>query len=137
MLKNILSKTSLSIQIIALLFSLVLPVLAYAQGTGVVYECTSGRPGECNYTELIAAVVRVINWLIIFTLQFSVVVIVYAGFNYMISGDNPGKRAEANKMLTKVVWGIFFVLAAWLIVNLIARTLLTPAVINVTPTVTP
>jgi hypothetical protein len=81
--------------------------LVAAQG-GIVYECNP--PGDCTYGDLIAAVKRAIDWMIIFTLEFSVVIIAYAGFNYMISGDNPGKRAEANKMLTKVAIGILLVM---------------------------
>ncbi len=133
-------------------FVFVLPIFVFAQGTtpvstptpgtGITYECQRQGPngviyGDCGYNNLIDAVKRVIDWLIIFTLEFSVIVIAYAGFKYMISGDNPGERAAANKMLTKAAIGIFFVLAAWLVVNLIARALLTPAVINVTPVVTP
>lgn len=152
MLKKINYKLKLFLQVIAFVLAFSSPVFTHAQvtggpgastpGTGLTYECQrtlNGRViyGDCGYGDLIAAVKRVIDWVIIFTLEFSVVIIAYAGFNYLISGDNPGKRAEANKMLTKVVIGIFFVLAAWLIVNLIARALLTPAVLGVTPTVVP
>lgn len=116
---------------------------ASTPNTGITYECQRPGPGgrtiygDCGYGDLIEAVKRVIDWVIVFTLGFSVVVIAYAGFNYMISGDNPGKRAEANKMLWKVVVGIFFVLAAWLIVNLVANVLVTQGIRDVTPVVTP
>lgn len=145
MYKNIYYKINAFVQLLAIIFTMATPVFVFAQGastpgTGITYECqrqdaATGTTvyGDCGYADLIAAVKRVIDWMIIFVLEFSVVVIVYAGFNYMISGDNPGKRAEANKMLTKVAIGIFFTLAAWLIVNLIASVLLTQAVKNVTP----
>ncbi len=144
------NKILINVFVFAIVFAL--PLFVFAQtnpprstptpGTNLVYECQRQGPngviyGDCDYYNLVDAVKRVIDWLIIFTLEFSVVVIAYAGFKYMISGDNPGERAAANKMLTKAAIGIFFVLAAWLVVNLIARALLTPAVINVTPVVTP
>ncbi len=145
------NKVLVNIFVFAFLF--IIPFVALAQanpprstptpGTNLAYECQRPGPngvpiyGDCDYQNLIEAVQRVVNWLIIFTLEFSVVVIAYAGFKYMISGDNPGERTAANLMLRKVAIGIFFVLAAWLIVNLIARALLTPAIINVTPPVTP
>jgi Type IV secretion system pilin len=51
------------------------------------------------------------------------IVIAWAGFNYMVSGGNPGKRAQANGILTKAVIGIFFIVAAWLIVQFIVKAL--------------
>jgi hypothetical protein len=143
MAKKIFTKFLFLSQIIAVFVLFASPVFIHAQGastpgTGITYECqrqVNGVTvyGDCGYGDLIAAVKRVIDWMIIFTLEFSVVVIAYAGFNYLISGDNPSKRAEANKMLTKVAIGIFFVLAAWLIVNLIATALLNSSVAGMNP----
>ncbi len=128
-------------RVVLFLFLISLPFFVYGQpttaNTGITYECVSGTVyGNCTFIDLVKATKKVIDWAIIFTLQFSVVVIVWAGFNYMISGDNASKRAEANKMLRKVAMGIFFVLAAWMIVTLIANTLLTQAIKNVVPLVT-
>src|SRR5574343_1428910 len=100
--KNNLTKIIFTATLALMVF---IPVFSNAQGgstggsgsnTGVVYECNNAKPGDCTYGDLIKAVVKAVNWMIIFTLEFSVVVIAYAGFNYMISGDNPGKRTEAN-----------------------------------------
>jgi hypothetical protein len=134
MLKRESYKIILLTNILLLSLFFLTPLLVAAQG-GIVYECNP--PGDCTYGDLIAAVKRAIDWMIIFTLEFSVVIIAYAGFNYMISGDNPGKRAEANKMLTKVAIGIFLVLAAWLIVTLIANTLLSTSVRGAVPLLLP
>ena len=117
------------------MLSLCLPLFTTAQvienpspkNTGVTYDCAienSGRAqGECTFQDLIAAAQKVINKIIPLTLGFSVVVIAYAGYLYMISGDNANKRKEANEMLRKVVIGIVFILAAWLIVSLILSAL--------------
>lgn len=96
--------------------------------TGIVYECETvvdGKvmAGECDFNDLVAAVRKVINWGTIFALQFSVVVIAFAGFRYMKSGDNAGERTKANEMLRKVVIGIFFILTAWVIVTLVMSVL--------------
>lgn len=92
--------------------------------TGITYECGDEKTaGECDFNDLLKAVEHALNYLVTLTLSFSVVVIAYAGYLYMISGDNPGKRKEANNMLTKVAMGIFFILAAWLIVSLILKGL--------------
>ncbi|MFA7216756.1 MAG: pilin [Candidatus Paceibacterota bacterium] len=88
--------------------------------TGVVPSCEGDT---CNFSDIIVTIKSLVNFATGIALMFSVVVIAYAGYNYMTSGDNAGKRAEANKMLWKVVVGIILVMAAWLIVNLIVSVL--------------
>ena len=117
-------------------FLFLLPVFVAGQSivpkqnnTGITYDCQNEnpgqpKPGECTFQDLIKAVQKVVKWGTIFALEFSVVVIAYAGFTYMTSGNNPGKRAEANTMLKKVLIGIGFILGAWLIVTLITNGLL-------------
>ncbi len=106
--------------------------------TGITYECSrveAGKTiyGDCTFQDLIRAVQKFFGIAIPLALAFSVVIIAYAGFDYMISGANPSKRTEANKMFIKVAWGIFFMLAAWLIVNLISNALLNPNIIQLVP----
>lgn len=130
-----------SLVVFITLFSL--PVFVSAQdsspNTGITYECvqkdSAGNNvyGNCGFTDLINATMRVVDWGIKFALAFSVVVIAYAGFNYMISGDNQSKRKEANQMLLKVFIGIAWMMAAWLVVTLIARALLSQQIIDIVP----
>ena len=123
-----LKKISVSAGTISLLALFFIPVLAFtaptpdtvARNTGITYECVNG---DCTFADLIAGTQKVVKWGSIFALEFSVVVIAYAGFNYMISGAYPNKRKEANDMLRKAVIGIIFILAAWLIVTLITNGL--------------
>lgn len=98
--------------------------------TGIVYECVDGKGiiGNCDFNDLIAAIVKITNFLAVFALSLTVVVIAYAGYKYMISGDNAGERKAANTMLLKVVKGIIFILLAWLIVTLITGQLLDPSI---------
>src|SRR3989344_7570286 len=124
------------------------PFFVIAQGassnTGITYECEKDGPvdssgnvtkvyGDCDFTDVVNAIKRMVDWGIIFALQFSVIVIAYAGFNYMISGDNASKRATANKMLLKVAIGIAWIIGAWLVVTLIANALLKSNVLDVVP----
>ena len=52
----------------------------------------------------------------------------------MTTGSNPGNKAKANKMFMNVAIGIFFMLAAWLIVKLITNALIgDPTIINNIP----
>ena len=120
----------------SLLFMIAVPIFAHGEdiivdprttpdpGTGITYVCDRGKPGECDFQDVILAVQKILRWARDFALFFSVIVLVIAGFKYMISGDNPGERTKANEMFKKVAIGIFFVMAAWLIVTLITNALL-------------
>ncbi len=109
------------------------------ENTGITYECVETNQagdkvyGNCGYNDLIAAIKKVVKWGTIFALEFSVVVIAYAGFKYMTSAGNPGKIAEANKMFLRVVQGIILILAAWLIVTLITNALLRDDIKSLVP----
>lgn len=128
------TKFYLQFLMILVFLTLFAPFMLLAQssspGTGLTYECvdSAGVYGNCTFQDLVLATVRVTNYLIVFTVGFSVVVIAWAGFTYMTSGGNASKRAEANKMLMKVAIGMFFVIAAWFIVNLIADILVSESV---------
>ncbi len=115
------------------LFLISIPIFVSAQqarndgGTGIVYDCSvadpTRPPGECDFNDVIAAIKHALDVGTTIALEFSVVVIAWAGAKYMISGDKPNERREANQMLRKVAIGIFFILAAWLIVTLVLNGL--------------
>ena len=133
--RKITKKINKILAVTILLAPVLFPVFTYAQNntppttpvkTGITYDCaneTGRAPGDCNFQDLVRATKRVVDFGVVFTLEFSVIVIAYAGFKYMISGDNPGERKKANEMLRKVAIGIGFILAAWLIVTLILNAL--------------
>ncbi len=126
--------------IIPTLFLFVLPFTIHAQAagsggkTGIVWECTggsTGRAGDCDfYKDLIPEVINIVNFGTVTALLFTVIVIAFAGWKYMISGPNPGKRSEANQTLLKCAIGIAVILGAWLIVHLITSTLLNSSIPN-------
>jgi hypothetical protein len=99
------------------------PSEAEAPKSALIYVCHDAAPGECNFGDLLKAVDKIMNWGTIFALQFSVVVIAYAGYLYMLSEGNPGKLKEANDMFTKVAIGIAWIIGAWLVVSLIMNSL--------------
>lgn len=142
-------KIGITIEIFFFILIVFLPVFTYAQatqppvtsppaGTGITYECKETVNGEtvygnCKFNDLITATIKLVKFGVTITLMLSVVVIAFAGSKYMISGDKPGERQKANEMLRKVAIGIVFILAAWLIVTLIANSLLTPGVLELVP----
>ena len=124
-----------------IIFSLVffaLTSVSFAQSGGTGNQPPAGSSGiDSGYTGIIPScegtgcgwddIIKTIDYLVDFgmgiALVFSSVVIAFAGWKYMSSGDNPGKRKEANTMLQKVVIGIVLVMGAWVIVNLIFTAL--------------
>lgn len=101
---------------------------------GLTYECErTGLNntiiyGECTFDDLILATKNLINKVIPIVLGLTVITIAYAGFIYMTEGASAGGRSKANNMFKNVAIGIFFILAAWMIVNLIANVLVSPSV---------
>lgn len=94
-----------------------------APSKAIIYVCTSGAAGECTFAELIEAVKHLVSWGVTFALGFSVIVIAWAGYKFMISGANPKERTEAKNMFLKVAIGMGYILGAWLIVTLILNGL--------------
>ncbi len=105
------------------------------KGTGITYECgvkVDGKTiyGNCDFNDLVAATKKVTDWGAKFALSFSVVVIAFVGGRYMFYADNASERKKTHEMLWKVLIGIAFILAAWLIVTLITKALLRPDIVK-------
>lgn len=111
----------MSLFLLAIVF---LPGISFSAGhaSGWAWECDP--PGDCHFSDLVGGIAHLMNQATIFVLGFSSVVIAYAGFLYLTSQGNPGQLSKAKDVLQKIAIGIFFILAAWLIVRLIATTLL-------------
>jgi hypothetical protein len=110
--------------------------VTFAQSTGPTPYCEEGVEGPCTlipcqgtpespcgFPELI----KMIDGLIMFVLTYlvlpiAVIILIWGGFLYLTSGGNPAKRTKANKMFKKLFIGLFFCLAAWMIVEIILNT---------------
>lgn len=78
---------------------------------------------KCGWEELVQMGQNIIYDAIYFAAMIAVISIVYAGYLYMSSGDDAGARGKANGILWNVVIGIFFTMAAWLLVNTVVKFL--------------
>lgn len=86
-----------------------------------------GGPGEdpCDFDSLIELAKNVIDLITIISIPLAVIGFAVAGFKILTAGADPGKVSEGRELLMKIAIGFFFILAAWLIVNLITSTLFT------------
>lgn len=101
-----------------LIFSL--PALVAAQG-GII---DNKQPVDYYTYEMFwQTLVKVVNFILELAVLFVVIIIVWAGIVYLTSASNPGKIAQANKMLQAAVIGFFIASAAWLLVRVVTNTI--------------
>ena len=104
---------------IILFISIAMPVFAQTPpNTNPLVPC-DGIQTKCNFAQLMAMVDRIVDFIIDLILPIGAIVISYVGFLYLSSGGSPETRKKAKGIFVKVVIGIIFILAAWLIVNTI------------------
>ena len=88
-----------------------LPVFVYAQVVSLPNPLAVD-----NFSDLIDAV---INWLLIISLPVVILLIVFAGFQYMVSGVSPDARKKAIDMVKYAVIGYAIMLLAKVLVGVV------------------
>lgn len=78
----------------------------------------------CNFKAFVAMFQRILTFLLYLSIPLVVGIILYTGFRYVTAGGDAYKLEEVKKMLIPVAIGIFWVLAAWLVVNTIFKVFL-------------
>ena len=78
---------------------------------------------ECGWEQLVKMGQNIIDYSVILMAILSVIGIAYAGFLYITAQGNGSQISKAHGIFTKIIWGIVFVLGAWLIVNTILKGL--------------
>lgn len=78
----------------------------------------------CDFKDFVETLNGIINWIISIAGIIFTLTLVYAGFLYMLSGDNPGKKTEAVDMMWNTLKGFLFILTAWLIIYTILNVLI-------------
>ena len=106
---------------------LLAPEVTLAQMPGRIVEC---QGINCKCEHLIKAAENILNTGIYFAVFISAILFAWAGWK-MISGKSFGDEAkisDAKKILWNVIIGLVIILAAWLLVDTIMRTLTTSQV---------
>ncbi len=96
--------------------------------TGCVSASTPGAGGlipcagpDCRFSDLVRFANTIISWLLRIAIPVSAALFSYAGFLYLTSEGNPGKKAAANKVFQSVFWGFIMALGAWIFVNFLTN----------------
>lgn len=99
---------------------LLLPLYVFADSATGLVPCDGA---DCGYDDFIQLITNVINFLVKAAIAFSAIVFAYAGWLYLTSGGDTGKIKQAHELFIKVLWGFLFALGAFLIVQLITKSL--------------
>lgn len=104
--------------------------ISFAQSAGGLVPCGSdvagsSASGECGFSDLIVLLQNIISF-VLFTLAIPIatMVILWSGIQLLIPGEKQAAALQdAKRRLWKVIVGIFFMLAAWLLVKALLTSL--------------
>jgi type IV secretory pathway VirB2 component (pilin) len=74
---------------------------------------------QATFDQILSPVMKIYNLINYSATVIAVIVLLFAGVSYMLSGDNPAKREQAKSMITYVVIGLIVIWVAPLLVNFI------------------
>ncbi len=85
-----------------------------------IIPCTD----KCSFTDIFRLLNNALQFFITqLLIPIFVIIIMYAGYQYLTAEGNPSKIANIKKMLQHIVLGILLILTSWLIVRTIMTTL--------------
>lgn len=86
-----------------------------------IIPCTD----KCTFSDVFRLLNNILTFFItVLMIPIFIMIIMYAGYKYLMAGANAGEKANLKKMFKNVVGGIILILCAWLIVRTIMTTLL-------------
>lgn len=93
------------------------PVCAFAANDfWPIVQC-DGVSKVCDFNAFVDMINRIINWFISIASSVAALTMAYAGAQILLNPGNSGKIEDAKKMFSKAVWGLVWLLGAWLIVH--------------------
>ena len=105
--------------IVSLLLTLILPIITFA----ALVPCGNSDQPACNISYFIYMVNAIINGIIGIATVIFAISLIYGGFLYLTSGENPGNKEKAKSMLWRTLIGFVIILTAWVIVHTILNAL--------------
>ena len=100
-----------------------LPLFSHAQGIPkqIVPETCTGV--NCSCDDLVKLASNVLNYGIFISVFMSALLFAWAGFRYLTQVASPEGKNQAKEILRNVVIGLVMIIAAWLIVDTLLKTL--------------
>ena len=107
-------------------FLTIVPFFAFAQiiPTIVPEDCRGADAAQnCGICDLAQLAQNVLNAGIYIAIFLSAVLFAWAGWKYVTAGGNVGKATQAREIFTNVLVGLIIILAGWLVVDTLMKTL--------------
>ncbi|MFA5131672.1 MAG: hypothetical protein WC467_04665 [Patescibacteria group bacterium] len=127
MFKKIILGSALSI-IIALSFSL--PLVARAQSSIINPNATgvgtTSRPydnGDYSLNDIMAIAIGASRWILGIIGSLALIMFIYGGFTFLISGGSSEKVGQARKIIIAAVIGLLIVFSSYLIIKFVLASL--------------
>ena len=98
-----------------------IPLLAYAQG---LVPCGGDGQEACQMCHSVQLINEVTAWLVGLLSVVAAVMFVIAGLRIVTAQGNPSVLKDAKSMIVNVAIGFVIVLTAWLLIDLLLKTLL-------------
>ena len=77
----------------------------------------------CNFCSLMQLAQNIVNYIIILSASIGAIMFAYAGVLYVTNGGDTTKVTKAHGIFTSVFYGIVIILVAWLLVDVLIKTL--------------
>lgn len=93
-------------------------------GTDVNNNGVLDKGEKCTFADFYVGIDRLIDFLLFYlALPLAAISIAIAGFMFLTSGDNEGRRTKAKGIIGWAIVGVVVAFGAWLIVNTILKAL--------------
>jgi len=100
--------------VILLVILAVIPIVA-----AVDFDTDISAEDKATFDEILEPVMKIYNFVKYAASVIAVIILLFAGVNYMTSGSDPKKREQAKNMAMYVFIGLIVIWAAPMIVNFI------------------
>jgi len=108
---------------LVLLVMLAVPALAFAQGGGLPEKVVSCNGADCTVCDIAKTAQNVLNTGIYLLVFLSAVLFAWAGWKMLTAGGNSEAYAKGKSIFGNVVIGFVIVLAGWLVVDTLMKTM--------------
>lgn len=110
--------------------SSVLAANASTSGAGGLIPCAGP---DCKFSHIIQFANTIVGWLLRIAIPVTAALFSYAGFLYLTSGGDSGKKTAAHKVFKSVFIGFVMALSAWILVNFLTNFFLKKNINEVVP----
>ena len=104
----------------SLVFGAILPTIVPCDGTNI----NGGK--ECTVCDIATVAQNVLNTGIYVAVFLSAILFAWAGWLYLTNVANPGQIDRAKTIFGNVLIGLLIILAAWIVIDTLMRTLVNP-----------